>query len=482
VILAAGRGSRLGALSDETPKCLLRVAGKALIDHHLDALTAAGIEDVTVVAGFESHRVAAHVGGRCRVIVNDRYATTNSIVSLHLAGAHVRGEAFLFQNADVLYAPELVRRFVRAPPSNACLVDPLRPYTAGEYHVALEGGRIAEYSLGVGPDRSVGESAQLVKVGAADSAAFIDRLGDVVRAGGQAGFPLQAYDVLMAGEGLWPVYTAGLPWWEIDTADDYARCEAAHAVDHPKGAGALSFAKLRAFVRDVHVPYRLQWVAPAVRVGRDHPARAVRYARAVHAGRLSIPGFDLQVNGGRLLGVALAEAERAGLELFLLWGSLLGCVRDGGFIWNDRDIDLGVSGGLGGAGGNAPRLAAWRAAMVARGFTVRVEDANKVSVVHPRHPRLFIDVDVVQRRGDGWAITNAHADPERLFHYVFDRSVFGATRPGTLGGHPVRLPADPEGFLEAAYGEWRTPQAKVHYLYGPLNLEIESRARSSPRA
>ncbi|HEX5179788.1 MAG TPA: NTP transferase domain-containing protein [Gemmatimonadaceae bacterium] len=103
VILAAGRGTRLGTLAEEMPKCLLPVGGKAPLDHHLDSLAAAGIQDVTVVVGFEGDRVAAHAAGRCRIVVNDRYETTNSIVSLHLAGAHLRGHAFVMQNADVLY-------------------------------------------------------------------------------------------------------------------------------------------------------------------------------------------------------------------------------------------------------------------------------------------------------------------------------------------------------------------------------------------
>ncbi|HKV52321.1 MAG TPA: NTP transferase domain-containing protein [Gemmatimonadaceae bacterium] len=473
VILAAGRGSRLGVLTDETPKCLLPVAGKPLLEHHLDALAWAGIDDVTVVVGFEAQRVAAFAAHRCRVVVNERYASTNSIVSLYLAGPHVCGDAFLFQNADVLYAPALVRRFVASPHANACLVDPLREHVDDEYHVALERRRIAAYSRDVRADESVGESAQLVKIGAADSARFIDRLGEVIAAGGHRGFPLQAYDVLMSGDGLWPVYTAGLSWWEIDTAADYARCEAEHRTVHHNGAGRVTLKKLASFAVHPRMPSRYAWMPPAARAGLRHPWRTGRHVRAVHAGRLSIAGLDLQVNGDRLLGIALAEATRAGFEPFLLWGSLLGCVRDGGFIHNDRDIDLGV------LDDDAPKLNGWRHAMIARGFQVRIGDAHKVSVVHPRHPRLFIDIDVVHRRGDGWAITNASSDARRICHYVFAPSVFDGTRASTLGTRRVRLPADPEGFLEATYGEWRTPQAKVHYLYGPLNLEIETRAAAS---
>jgi hypothetical protein len=37
----------------------------------------------------------------------------------------------------------------------------------------------------------------------------------------------------------------------------------------------------------------------------------------------------------------------------------------------------------------------------------------------------------------------------------------------------VLVPADPEGFLAAVYGEWSRPQPKMDYRYGPLNLEVE---------
>ena len=91
VILAAGQGSRLGAAAEGRPKALLSIAGQALIDRQLAALASAGVTDVTVVAGYEAGRLAAHVAGRCRVVVNGDYATTNSIVSLHRAAGLLRG-------------------------------------------------------------------------------------------------------------------------------------------------------------------------------------------------------------------------------------------------------------------------------------------------------------------------------------------------------------------------------------------------------
>ncbi len=52
VLLAAGRGKRLGALTDENPKPLLEVAGRPLIGHLVDALAQSGVRDIAIVTGY----------------------------------------------------------------------------------------------------------------------------------------------------------------------------------------------------------------------------------------------------------------------------------------------------------------------------------------------------------------------------------------------------------------------------------------------
>lgn len=48
MILAAGRGERMRPLTDSTPKPLLKVAGKALIEYHILALAKAGIKELVI--------------------------------------------------------------------------------------------------------------------------------------------------------------------------------------------------------------------------------------------------------------------------------------------------------------------------------------------------------------------------------------------------------------------------------------------------
>lgn len=66
MILAAGRGERMRPLTDATPKPLLPIAGKPLIEYHLENLAAAGIREVVVNTGWLGEQVAAHVGDGSR--------------------------------------------------------------------------------------------------------------------------------------------------------------------------------------------------------------------------------------------------------------------------------------------------------------------------------------------------------------------------------------------------------------------------------
>ncbi len=66
MILAAGRGERMRPLTDDTPKPLLSLCGKALIDYHLEKLAAAGFRDVVINTHWHGEQLVAHVGDGSR--------------------------------------------------------------------------------------------------------------------------------------------------------------------------------------------------------------------------------------------------------------------------------------------------------------------------------------------------------------------------------------------------------------------------------
>lgn len=78
MVLAAGLGTRMRPLTDDRPKALVEVGGRALIDHVLDRLAEAGIEKVVVNVHWFADRLEAHLAARGRgpaiIISNEREA------------------------------------------------------------------------------------------------------------------------------------------------------------------------------------------------------------------------------------------------------------------------------------------------------------------------------------------------------------------------------------------------------------------------
>src|SRR3989304_5859972 len=62
VVLAAGRGKRLAAITVDKPKVLVRIGEKTLIEHNLDKLRRLGISNIALVIGYKGEMVKALLG------------------------------------------------------------------------------------------------------------------------------------------------------------------------------------------------------------------------------------------------------------------------------------------------------------------------------------------------------------------------------------------------------------------------------------
>lgn len=73
MVMAAGMGKRMRPLTASQPKPLVRVAGKPLIDHTLDRLAEAGVENAVVNVHYLADALEAHVLGRSlpKVVISD---------------------------------------------------------------------------------------------------------------------------------------------------------------------------------------------------------------------------------------------------------------------------------------------------------------------------------------------------------------------------------------------------------------------------
>lgn len=121
IILAAGRGSRMKHLTRDSPKCLLGVHGKALLDWQIEALRCAGIEEIAVVTGYK--RGALTTRGLVE-FHNERWFETNMVESLSMARSWLRGTPCIVTYSDIIYHRSAVQLLMESPSAIAVTYDP----------------------------------------------------------------------------------------------------------------------------------------------------------------------------------------------------------------------------------------------------------------------------------------------------------------------------------------------------------------------
>ena len=225
VILAAGRGGRLRGVVGDRPKGLAMVGDCTLLERQIRVLRAAGLERITVVAGFRAALVRQVCGASVDIVENRRFASTNSLYSLWLARDRLT-DGFVVLNCDVLFHPQLLVDLLTARYEDALLMAACGdrpPYSDEEMKVRVRRGRVVAIDKAMPARRADGENVGIAKFGRTGAAQLVDEMAAIVRAGGVRHWLPRAFAAFAARRALHAVETRGLPWIEIDFPEDYWR-------------------------------------------------------------------------------------------------------------------------------------------------------------------------------------------------------------------------------------------------------------------
>lgn len=112
IFIAAGFGSRLVPITLNTPKPLVRVKGKRIIESLLDAVVAAGIEEIYIVRGYLSEQFdqLLYKYPTIKFIENPAYNEANNISSM-MCARYLLQSAYVFEADLLLYNPALITKY-----------------------------------------------------------------------------------------------------------------------------------------------------------------------------------------------------------------------------------------------------------------------------------------------------------------------------------------------------------------------------------
>ncbi len=229
IILAAGVGRRLHAVTQHHPKCLLSIGGKTLLVRYLEALERVGISQITIVVGYKQEfireAVAAWSGSLpVHFLVNEEYQR-GSIVSLWVARDALDDDTVIM-DADVLFHPSILERLVASPHLTALLVDETVVQNTEECMVVVRDGRVVALSKQL-PDRydEAGEGVGFLKLSRQDVPCLLKSVEQCIN---QGLLDMEYEDALRdffltTSVGVEKI--GGWPWVEIDFPEDVVRAQ-----------------------------------------------------------------------------------------------------------------------------------------------------------------------------------------------------------------------------------------------------------------
>ncbi len=227
LIFAAGRGTRISRYLSGEPKCTVDIKGEPLIHYTVRMLNAKGIEDITIIVGY-NHECIRRVLADSKVnfVYNPFFDVTNSIGSAWLAKDSLTESDTLFMNGDVFMEPALIDYILNVKPTAPLMFSDETRKEEADYKFYYENGKLIDYGKELKGERITGEYIGVALINADFMPSFKARLNEMVSS---------------QQHGVWwenVLYTicdkidiniqniAPMFWAEVDYIEDYERIKA----------------------------------------------------------------------------------------------------------------------------------------------------------------------------------------------------------------------------------------------------------------
>ena len=185
VILAAGIASRLRPLTDTTPKCLLKIGERCLLERAFDALIQNGFDEFIIVTGYRQQQIVDFLQTRyperkVTFIYNDRYESTNNIYSLWLTRPYADEEEVLLLDSDIVFDPQIVAKLLGSDKADALALNRHELGAEEIKVIADEEQKVVEISKVCSIPEAIGESIGIEKMSATYTKALFQELETMI--------------------------------------------------------------------------------------------------------------------------------------------------------------------------------------------------------------------------------------------------------------------------------------------------------------
>ncbi len=235
VILAAGVSKRLRPLTDTTPKCLLNIGNKNLLQRTLENLISNGINDFIFVTGYRENMIKDYLarnfsGLNITCLTNPDYENNNNSYSLWMTRDYINDDMLLL-DSDILFDKGIITKLINSGYDNCLAVHVTPKLDEEQIKVTVDGNnRIMEIGKEVEISKAIGESIGIEKF----SKNFLNELfvildRKITKENNVNEFYEASFqEVIDKNEENTSVYSVDISEYkcmEIDTVDDYNKAQ-----------------------------------------------------------------------------------------------------------------------------------------------------------------------------------------------------------------------------------------------------------------
>ena len=240
IILSAGQGRRLLPLTAISPKCLLNIGGRTVLEWQVRTLASAGIDDIVVVTGYGGDKVEKLVNRRlahfgARTLYNPDYATADNLVSCWTA-RHEMNSDFLLLNGDTLFEPGVMDTLLSSQRLPITVtVSSKQKYDSDDMKVTIKMDRLIRIGKELPSDRVSAESIGLIYFRDQGPEIFCSALKRALEnTDSRKKWYLSVIDKIAADQPVMTCSVTGLKWCEIDYPRDLKMAESLISAIYPR--------------------------------------------------------------------------------------------------------------------------------------------------------------------------------------------------------------------------------------------------------
>ena len=152
IMLAAGKGRRLGKYTKDNTKCMLEINGISLLERTVDALLEADIHNLILVVGYKMDNLKQYIIDKqidkkihITYVENHDYDITNNIYSLYMAKDYLCKDDTILLESDLIFEKDIIKRLVNNPYDNIAVVAKYEEWMDGTVIIANDKDDIIEF-------------------------------------------------------------------------------------------------------------------------------------------------------------------------------------------------------------------------------------------------------------------------------------------------------------------------------------------------